>query len=172
MADPFIGEIKMVGFNFPPRGWAYCNGQLLSIVQNTALFALLGTTYGGNGQTTFGLPNLMGRTPVHAGQGPGLSPMTLGEMAGTETITLNLTQAGHAHALKASANQASATTPAGNVLASKRRGGKDIYNPASPVPLHPLSVGQAGGSQPHDNTQPYLGLNFVIALQGIFPSRN
>jgi microcystin-dependent protein len=172
MSEPFLGEIKMVGFTFAPRGWAFCSGQILSIAQNTALFSLLGTTYGGNGQTTFALPDLRGRTPVHMGQGPGLSSVTLGEMSGTPDVTLNSTQAGHAHALKGTANQASATSPSGNVPAAKRRGGKDIYHPTPGVTLHPSSIAIAGGSQPHENMQPYLGLNFVIALEGIFPSRN
>jgi microcystin-dependent protein len=173
MADPFLGEIKMVGFTFAPRNWAFCNGQLLSIAQNTALFSLLGTTYGGNGQTTFALPNLQGRTPIQAGQGPGLSPYNLGQVGGEATHTLIAAEAGHTHVLKASANQGSTTAPAGNVLASKRRGGKDIYHPAANVTLEASSVsGVSGGGGPHNNMQPYLGINFVIALAGIFPSRN
>jgi microcystin-dependent protein len=168
MADPYIGEIKMVGFTFAPRGWAFCNGQLLSIAQNTALFSLLGTTYGGNGQTTFALPNLQNRTPVHVG--PALS---LGETGGSASHTLSPMEVGHTHVVRASANQASTTTAEGNVLASKRRGGTDIYGPASNTALDPSSVGGAsGGGQPHGNMQPYLGINFVIALAGVFPSRN
>jgi microcystin-dependent protein len=168
MADPFIGEIKMVGFNFPPRGWALCNGQLLTIAQNTALFALLGTTYGGNGLTTFGLPNLQDRTPVHPGMGH-----TLGEMGGAQTHTLTAAQIGHGHVLKASNNQASTTSPAGNVLAAKRRGGTNIYRAGADVALDASTVSaSAGAGGPHNNLQPYLGIYFAIALEGVFPSRN
>lgn len=168
MADPFIGEIKMVGFNFPPRGFALCNGQVLPINQNQALFSLLGTTFGGNGQTTFALPDLRNRTPVHAGMGH-----TLGETGGSSTHTLSGPQAGHSHVLKGSANQASTASPAGNVLAAKRRGGTNTYRTGSDTSLDLTTVsGIAGGGQPHDNMQPYLGLYFTIALVGIFPSRN
>jgi len=173
MAEPYIGEIKMVGFNFAPRGWAFCNGQLLPIAQNTALFSLVGTTYGGNGQTTFGLPNLQNRAPVHSGQGAGLSSHQLGEVGGSASVTLTPGQAGHAHSLKATANQASTTSANGNVLAAKRRGGIDVYNSVSNTVLDPSSVSTStGGGQPHNNMQPYLGLYFVIALEGIYPSRN
>ena len=170
MADPFIGEIKMVGFTFAPRGWAFCNGQLLSIGQNTALFSLLGTTYGGNGQTTFALPNLQDRTPVHSGPSH-----SLGEMAGAASHTLTAVQIGHAHVLKATINQASTTAPAGNVLAAKRRGGTNTYRAGADVALHASAVSASvpgGGGQPHNNLQPYLGINFAIALEGVYPSRN
>jgi microcystin-dependent protein len=168
MATPFLGEIKMVGFNFAPRNWAFCNGQILPIAQNTALFSLLGTTYGGNGQTTFALPNLQDRTPVHVGMGH-----TLGEMAGTANHTLSAAEAGHSHVLRATINQASSTSPADKVLAARRRGGTSIYHSSANVTLDPSSVsGVGGGGQPHNNQQPYLGINFVIALQGVFPSRN
>ncbi len=168
MADPFIGEIKMVGFNFAPRGYAFCNGQLLPIAQNQALFALLGTTYGGNGQTTFALPDLRDRTTVHTGMG-----RTLGEMGGAAAHTLTPAEAGHAHVLKGTINQASTTSPAGNVLAARRRGGANAYHPATDVALDPSSVsGVAGADQPHGNRQPYLGIYFVIALEGVFPARN
>lgn len=168
MADPFIGEIKMTAFGFAPRSWAFCNGQLLLISQNTALFALLGTTYGGNGTTTFGLPNLQDRTPVHTGPS-----ITLGQTGGATSHTLTPEQAAHTHALRASANQASTSAPGGNVLASKRRGGTDTYHTSGNIPLAASSVSETtGGNQPHDNIQPSLGLNFIIALQGIFPSRN
>lgn len=176
MSEPFLGEIRAFGFNFQPRGWAFCNGQLLSIAQNQALFAILGTTYGGNGQTTFALPNLQGRLPVHSGgsAGPGLAPVSLGEMAGTETVTLTTANLPpHAHGTRASADLAAVATPAGGVMGAKGRGGVDVY--AAPSPLTPLAagaVGLAGGSQPHDNMQPSLALNFCIALEGIFPSRN
>ena len=173
MAEPFLGEIKMVAYNFAPRTWAFCNGQTLSIAQNQALFSLLGTTYGGNGQTTFALPNLGARAPVHFGQGPGLQNYDLGQLGGTDAHTLTSAETAHTHVLKASVNQASTAAPAGNVLAAKRRGGKDIFHPAAATALDPTSVSAvAGGNQPHDNHQPFLALNFVIALQGVFPSFN
>jgi microcystin-dependent protein len=169
MAEPFLGEVKIVSFNFAPKGWALCNGQLLPINQNQALFALLGTTYGGNGQTNFGLPNLQGRAPAHLGGGH-----TQGQAAGEEAHTLSVAEIpAHNHA-GASKDFATATTPAGNMLGAKAgRFGANIYAPAANLtPLHPSSVGATGGSQAHNNMQPYLVLNFVIALQGIFPSQN
>ncbi|MCU1356488.1 MAG: Tail Collar domain protein [Acidimicrobiales bacterium] len=165
MTEPMIGEIRMVGFTFAPRGWAMCNGQLLPISQNTALFSLLGTTYGGNGQTTFGLPDFRGRMPVHRGQGPGLANRDQGEAAGVEAVTLTTAEIpAHQHAGAAStgdptSNRATGTAPA--------RGG--AYG-------QPDGAGAAGslvgGSQPHPNLPPYLVVNFIIALEGIFPSRN
>lgn len=196
MAEPFIGQIIMAGFNFAPRGYAFCNGQILSIAQNTALFSLLGTTYGGNGQTTFALPNLQSRVPMHFGQGPGLSYYQLGQMAGSETVTMTIPQMpAHNHAFVGSGtldsvgSKASDQTPqAGSYLAR----GVDkaavpdsvpaIYVPAAtaaPLTKIPLggmnvagTVGIQGGSQPQPNLPPYLALNYSIALQGIFPSRN
>jgi len=168
MAEPFIGEIKIVGFTFAPRGWAFCDGQLLSIAQNQALFSLLGTTFGGDGRTTFALPNLRDRAPVHEGMGH-----VLGDVGGEFSHTLIAAEAAHTHVMKASINQASTNDPAGNVLAAKRRGGRDLYNPSATASLEASSVtAVGGGSQPHDNRQPYLGLIFVIALDGIFPSFN
>ncbi len=176
MSDPFIGEIRMFAGNFAPRGWALCNGQLLPIAQNTALFSILGTTYGGNGQTTFALPDLRGRVPLSSGQGPGLSPYTLGEMAGSESVTLLTTQMPtHTHTLNASTQPGSATSPAGGVCASgvDSQGGNVNGYVASPnTTMAPQAIGAAGGNQPHENRQPYLCVNFIIALQGIFPSRN
>lgn len=172
MSDPFIGEIRMAGFNFAPNGWALCQGQLLSIAQNTALFALLGTQYGGNGQTTFGLPDLRGRLPIHYGQGPGLSQRFIGEVFGEEQVTLTPTQIpGHSHTLVAASDGVRSTAPAGNLLAS---GEADLYSrdSAAPVAMAATSIGPAGGSQPHGNLQPYLCMNFIIALTGIFPPRN
>ena len=166
--DPFLGEIKIVGFGFAPRGWALCNGQLLPIDQNQALFAILGTTYGGNGQTTFALPNLQGRAPVHPGQS-----VTLGQSGGKEAHTLSGGElATHQHAFQASADFANANTPGNAAPAAKPRGGVNIYAPAasSVTPLNPQAIGAAGGSQPHENMQPFMALNFIIALQGIFPS--
>jgi microcystin-dependent protein len=174
MSEPFIGEIRMFGGNFPPRGWQFCQGQLLSIAQNTALFSILGTTYGGNGQTTFALPDLRGRVPMQQGQGPGLSPRTLGEQGGSETVTLLSTQMpAHNHALICSNAQADASTPEGNVLAADQ-GGATLNYIATPLnaTMNPATVGAAGGSQPHQNMAPFLAVNFIIALEGIFPSRN
>ena len=176
MSDPFVGEIRIVGFNFAPRNWAFCNGQLLAIAQNTALFSLLGTTYGGNGQTTFALPNLASRVPVHAGTGPGLSPRVLGEVSGAESVTLLPVQV-PAHSHPAFATTAAATTgePGPGVLpgtvsnqtmyVTDPTGGRDFS-------LSPQAGGFAGGSQAHENCMPTLALNYCIALFGIFPSRN
>lgn len=167
MATPFLGQIQMFSFNFPPVGWAVCNGQLLSIAQNTALFSLLGTTYGGNGQTTFALPNLQGRTPIHFGQSPGLSPRSLGETGGQETVTLISTQMpAHNHSVSASTAAPTAGTPAGNVWAQGN------YSSTANAPMSPADIGVTGQGQPHENRSPYLVVNFCIALQGIYPSRN
>ena len=172
MSEPFIAEIRIAGFNFAPRGWAFCNGQILPINQNTALFSLLGTTYGGNGQTTFALPNLQGRAPMHPGQGPGLTPRVLGEMSGTNTVTLISTEIpNHTHQAVATNNEPSATSPANAAWASLESG--SIYRRDAPdTAMSQSALAPAGGGQPHNNMQPYLGLNFIIALQGIFPSRN
>ena len=167
MSEPFIGEIRAFGFNFPPRGWARCDGQLLSIAQNTALFSLLGTTYSGNGQTTFALPDLRGRVPIHQGQGPGLSNRTQGEVAGEEVHTLGVNEMPlHTHAQPASGAEQDTNRP-GNAVPAKggvyaASGDGSVMDPTTP----------AGASQPHNNMQPYLVLNYCIALQGIFPSRN
>jgi microcystin-dependent protein len=169
VSEPFIGEIRIFGFNFAPRGWALCNGQILSIAQNTALFSLLGTTYGGNGQTTFALPNLQSRVPVHFGQGPGLSPYVLGQQGGTETVTLNTNQMpNHSHLVAASSVSPNASRPGNAFLAAN-----GAYQTAPDgTTMNPAMIQGSGGSQPHDNIQPYLTLNFCIALEGIFPSRN
>src|SRR5690349_5960741 len=170
MTVPFVGEIKMVSFNFPPKGWALCNGQLLPINQNQALFAILGTTYGGDGRTTFGLPDLRGRTPIHlSAQHP------LGQLAGAASVTLTANQVGpHSHTLFASAVSASTGTPSNNLIAKKARFGVDLFatpNPAKTVAMSPGAVSPSGTPTPHDNMQPYLTINFVIALQGVFPSQ-
>ncbi|HET6230559.1 MAG TPA: tail fiber protein [Longimicrobiaceae bacterium] len=166
MSEPFLSEIKIVSFNFPPKGWALCNGQLLPINQNQALFALLGTTYGGNGQTNFALPNLRGQVPIHMGNGH-----ALGETAGSTSVTLNIQQlATHMHVLQASTNSASTTSDPTNAVLAPVNGG--YGQPASLTTLSPTSVTSVGGSQPHNNMMPYLVLNFIIALQGIFPSQN
>lgn len=177
--EPFLGEIKMWGGNFAPRGFAFCNGQLLSIAQNTALFSLLGTTYGGNGQTTFGLPNLQCRIPMHWGSGGGLTPRTLGEVSGTESVNLTTLQIpAHIHPLLASNAQAgnNKLTPQGNFIAvpTDPNSGTTLnaFSATANEVMNPTAVGTAGGSQPHDNMPPYLCVSFIIALEGIFPSRN
>jgi microcystin-dependent protein len=174
MASPFLGEIKMFGGNFAPRGYAFCNGQILSIAQNTALFSLLGTTYGGNGQTTFALPNLQGRAPMHWGQGPGLIPRNLGEIGGTETVTLTQTEMPqHTHALNANGAAGTDGVPAGNVVLAASTARDKLYSVNGvTASLSVQSIGTAGSSLPHNNMQPYLAVSFIIALQGIFPSRN
>jgi microcystin-dependent protein len=173
MSDtPFIGEIKLFGGNFAIRGHAFCNGSLQSISQNTALFALIGTTYGGDGQVTFGLPDLRGRVPIHQGTGPGLSPRVIGEAAGTETVTLLSTQLPtHNHLLAASSAVANSTNPANNFWAAQP--GLLQYEAFGSGPnLKSTALALTGGNQPHDNVQPYLAINYLIALEGIFPSRN
>ena len=179
MADPFVAEIRIFPFNFAPRGWAFCNGQILPISQNTALFSLLGTTYGGNGQTTFALPNLQGRAMVGWGQGPGLSLYALGETAGEPNNTLLTTEMpSHTHAPNGGTapNPATVLSPQGNVwgVAGTRRVPVSLYKAgaSTAAAMNPLALGLAGGSLPHSNMQPYLGLSFIIATQGIFPARN
>ena len=166
MSEPFLSEIKLVSFNFAPKGWALCNGQSLPINQNQALFSLLGTTYGGNGQTTFNLPNLRGQVPIHMGNGH-----TLGEKAGSTAVTINIqTLPTHLHPL-----QGTSTTGTLNVNAANQMGVSQtpVYNgPANLLTINPQTVTNVGGSQPHNNMMPYLVLNFIIALQGIFPSQN
>lgn len=198
MSEPFLGEIIIFGGNFAPNGWAMCQGQLLSISQNTALFSILGTTYGGNGVQTFGLPDLRGRVPVGMGQGPGLSSYTQGEQGGVENVTLLVTQipahthiitaTGAAATVAASPNPGNSSTPAGNYIA-------DGFDPSTTLPgptqnyvtpaqagttgniagvtlnMSGVTASQTGGSLPHTNIQPFLGVNYIIALQGIFPSR-
>ncbi|WP_152223153.1 phage tail protein [Pseudomonas sp. SCB32] len=192
MSDPFIGEIRMLAFNFAPRGWALCQGQTLGIAQNAALFSLLGTTYGGNGVSTFQLPNLSGRTPLGAGNGPGLPPVVQGEVGGTPTVTLNLNQMPiHNHVASGTSSMNVGGTPASPALAPTATnnilGGSVGGSPqaaaiwsselSGPVALgNPIStsvtVQNAGGSQPVSIQSPYLGMNFAIALEGVFPSRN
>jgi microcystin-dependent protein len=170
MSEPFLGEIKLVAFNFPPRGWATCDGQVLSISQNQALFAILGTTYGGNGMTTFALPDLRGRVPFHMGTNQGGS-YALGQSGGEATHTLTTSELPpHSHVPGAS-QTATQVNPLSGVFAN---GGELAYSStaASPTLLNPASVQPSGGSLPHENMSPYLTVNFIIALQGIFPSRN
>jgi microcystin-dependent protein len=172
MADPFVAEIRIFPFNFAPRGWAWCDGQLLPLSQNTALFSLLGTTYGGNGKSNFALPDLQGSAPMHPGQGPGLSLHDLGEMGGSETVTLLESEIpSHPHGLMCNAGTANRTTPVGNSIA--RTSGAAAYSPP-PGPtaqLAPDALASAGGDAPHNNLQPYLTFYFNIALQGVFPPR-
>jgi microcystin-dependent protein len=172
MATPFIGEIRMFAGNFAPQGWAFCDGQTLAISQNDALFALIGTTYGGDGQTTFNLPDLRSRLPVHNGQLTGGSNYVQGSTFGVETVTLNTQQmATHNHAVQG-AGAATSVSPAGAVYAGGQ-GNLNLYATAAPnVPMAAGMVQSAGGSQPHDNIMPYLAIRFIIALEGIFPSRN
>ena len=170
MAEPFLSEIRLMSFVFPPKGWAQCNGQLLPINQNQALFALLGTTYGGDGRVNFALPDLRGRSPLHVGNGH-----VLGERAGEQAHTLTAAELpGHGHALSASSDVANNNLPGQALPAGKPRGGINRYAPSGSgnTTLHAGSLGNAGGSQAHQNMQPFLTLNFCIALQGIFPSFN
>lgn len=172
MADPFVAEIRIVSFNFPPTGWAFCDGQLLPLSQNTALFSLLGTVYGGNGLNTFGLPNLQGRAPMHPGQGPGLSLRDLGEEGGVSSVTLLESEIPmHTHSLNAVNFPSDSNNPTGNAIG--RSSNVAAYGTAgSTVQMKNTALAPAGGSLPHNNMQPYLTLNFVIALQGIFPPRS
>lgn len=166
--EPFLGQISIVSFGFPPKGWALCNGQLLPINQNQALFSILGTSYGGDGRSTFALPDLRGRVPRHM-------LAALGQRSGSEAQALTPAQMPqHQHALVATSDFANAGVPGLAVPAAKPRGGRDIYAPAATAvgPLHPEAVAASGGGQPHGNMQPYLALSFIIALVGIFPSRN
>jgi microcystin-dependent protein len=170
--DPFVGEIRAVGFNFAPTGWALCNGQLLPISQNTALFALLGTSYGGNGQTTFALPNLMDKVPVHQGQGPGLTDYVMGEETGIGSTTLLQSEMPfHNHTLLARNDPAELQAPAPDRAMARSTAGF-AYNTSAPnANLAPEAASISGGSQPHNNHMPSLVVNYVIALQGIFPQR-
>ena len=169
MADPFLAEIRIFPFNFAPRGWAFCNGQLMPISQNTALFALLGVTYGGDGKSTFALPDLQGAAPMHPGQGPGLSLRDLGEAGGTETVTLLTSEIPlHSHTL-----QAFPSAEVANPTPTRGWGNAPMYQAPgmSFGAMAPETIAPTGGSQPHNNMQPYLTLNFCIALQGVFPQR-
>jgi microcystin-dependent protein len=177
MADPFVGEIRAFGFNFAPQGWAMCNGQILSIAQNTALFSLLGTFYGGDGKSNFALPNLEGQVPIHQGQGAGLSDYVLGEQGGVDSVTLLSTEMpSHSHNALAVAAKGTSAEPTGGFWAeaAAARGSVPSYSDqtTSPVALNPAAIGTAGGSQAHENRPPLLVVNFCIALQGVYPARN
>lgn len=172
MSEPFVGEIRMFAGNFAPRGWAFCDGQLLAVSQNDALFSLLGTIYGGDGRTTFGLPDLRGRIPIHAGTGPGLSPRRLGAKGGAENETLTVNQMpSHTHQLRANSNNGDVASPSGHSFADS--GAVQMYTTAnsSPENLNNSIIGNTGGSRSHTNLQPTLCINFIIALFGIYPSR-
>lgn len=172
MADPFVAEIRVFGFNFAPRGWATCDGQILPISQNTALFSLLGTNYGGDGRSNFALPNLQDRFALNFGSAPGLTPRDLGETGGEAAVALtNAQMPQHNHGLNA-APSASVTGPAGAVLAPPGNGALAYRIPGALAPMSGESVGVVGNGNPHENRQPYLGLNFCIALQGVYPPRS
>jgi microcystin-dependent protein len=174
--DPYIGEIRLFAGNFAPRGWALCNGQIMAIASNTALFSILGTNYGGNGTTTFGLPNLQAGTAIGQGSGPGLTPRQVGETGGSPNVTLTIpTMPSHNHTFTGEQAQADNPSPIGNFVAVNRNLSPYTAPGASGLnvqPMNPMAVGVAGGGQPHNNMQPYLGLNYIIALQGVFPPRS
>ncbi|ESS66647.1 microcystin dependent protein MdpB [Methyloglobulus morosus KoM1] len=174
--EGYIGQIIMFAGNFAPTNWAFCNGQLLSIAQNTALFSIIGTTYGGNGTTNFALPDLQGRVALHAGNGAGLTPYVLGEQGGAEAVTLTLPQIpAHNHSLMANSGNGDQLSPSGNVSATVNDGARTQYPGYSTTPNAAMSaaaISPTGGNQPHTNIQPFLAVNFIICLQGIFPSRS
>ncbi len=173
MADPFVAEVRMFAGNFAPTGWAFCEGQLLPISQNTALFSLLGTMYGGNGISNFGLPDLRARTPLQPGQGPGLSERVVGEMGGEAAHSLQPSEMpAHSHALTASSSVASATAANGNMLATVNAPNPPYHDASMLANMGPGVLGPNGANAPHENRQPYLSLTFIIALQGIFPPRS
>lgn len=177
MSEPFLGEIRMFAGNFAPRGWALCNGQLLSIAQYSALFSLLATTYGGDGQVTFALPDLRGRVPMHWGQGPGLTNRVQGEASGTEDVTLlSMQMPAHTHMVQAHNGEANSSGP-GNALWANAVDGNSqqvsSYSTNTPnTTMAPQAIGMSGGNQPHQNMQPYLTVTFIIALEGIYPARS
>ena len=171
--EPFIGQIVLFGGNFAPRGWATCDGQLLAIASHSALFSILGTTYGGDGRTTFGLPDLRGRSAIHAGHGPGLSQRNLGQRVGEESVTLTTGQMpAHQHNVACQAGQGTLGTPAGNFMAGDRSGADDVYSAASDATMNAQVIASSGGNAAHDNMQPSLAVNYIIALDGVFPSRS
>ena len=173
MADPFVAEIRIFPFSFPPKGWAFCNGQLMPLSQNTALFSLLGTVYGGDGKSTFALPDLRGNAAMHPSQGQGLSLRDLGQIGGAETVTLLVSEIPfHNHNVMSAATLANVNAPSDQVILGRSNGGNAYQtNIASFAVMAPQALAPAGGSLPHNNMQPYLTLNFCIALQGVFPPR-
>jgi microcystin-dependent protein len=170
MSQPYVGEIRMFAGNFAPLGWQFCDGSILSIFDNEVLFTLIGTTYGGDGQNTFAVPDLRGRMPIHQGAGPGLSNRSIGELAGTENVTIiNSQLPAHSHTVQVSSNTGTIGTPSAGVTLGVAD--VDLYIAESPtVNMNALSISNTGGSQPHSNIQPYLAVNFIISLFGIFPS--
>ncbi len=173
MADPFVAEIRIFPFNFAPKGWAWCNGQILPLSQNTALFSLLGTTYGGDGKSNFALPNMQGNAPMHPGQGPGLSLHDLGETGGSATVTLLQSEIpSHPHQLRANTVDSADTNAAGPNASLALSAGGTLYQAASNTTMATEALAPAGGNLPHNNMQPYLTLYFNIALQGVFPPRS
>lgn len=173
--DPFLGEIALVPYNFAPQGWAFCDGQLLAISQNTALFSLLGTQFGGDGRTTFALPDLRGRVPMHVGggPGPGLSPYAIGEMGGVEGVTLLATQMpSHNHGLNANSANGTSDSPVNGIMGRNASGVPQYSGGAPNATMAAAAIAATGGNQPHENRPPFLGLNYIIAMQGIFPSRS
>ncbi len=170
MSEPFVGEIRMFAGNFAPRGWAFCDGQLLAVSQNDALFSLFGTIYGGDGRTTFGLPDLRGRIPIHAGSGPGLSPRPLGSKGGAEKVTATTNQLpSHNHPAQGTSAAANSPNPRNKLPAVA--GSALYYNGGNPVNMNASAIGNAGGSQSHSNLMPFLCIHFIVALVGIYPSR-
>lgn len=174
MSEPFIAEIRIFAGNFAPRSWAFCNGQLLPISQNTALFSLIGTTYGGDGRTTTALPNMEGRAPMQPGRGPGLTDRRLGQKGGVETVTLTEAQMpNHSHGWRVSPREGNDNDPGSNRYIGGGSSEQNIYSSgANPVPLAEAAMPSTGGSQAHNNMQPFLAMNFIIALQGLYPSRS
>jgi microcystin-dependent protein len=170
--DPFVAEIRIFPFNFAPKGWAFCDGQLVPLSQNTALFSLLGTTYGGNGKSNFALPDVQGRVPMHPGQGPGLTLHDLGETGGSETVTLMASEMpSHSHAITAQTLPGNIKLPSSSVALSRSAGGYAYTPPGTTVAMADSTFSPAGSDVPHNNLQPYLTLNFCIALQGVYPPR-
>ena len=173
MSEPFVGEIRMFAGNFAPRGWAFCEGQLLAISENEALFSLLGTIYGGDGRTTFGLPDLRGRLPMHAGTGPGLTNRRLGAKTGAENVTATVNQLPpHTHLLGCSSARADATAPVNNTLATSASGDRQFAASGAAIAMNGNAVKDAGGGQQHPNMPPFLCIHFIIALVGVYPSRS
>lgn len=169
--DPYIGEIRIFAGSYAPSGWAFCQGQLMPIVQNTALFSIIGTYYGGDGKTTFALPNLQSRAPMHQGAGPGLTARTISETDGVNTVTLLESQIpAHNHVPNCQSDD-NETSPVGGVWASTGARGKKLYATTPDTPMNPQAIGVTGGSQPHNNMQPYLAMNYIIALEGVFPPK-
>jgi microcystin-dependent protein len=171
--EPYLGEVRMFAGNFAPNGWAKCEGQLLSIAENSALFSLLGTTYGGDGQTTFALPDFRGRAPIHSGQGPGLSNYFIGQQGGTESTTLTVNNLpAHNHTINGVLEDGNSASPTGNFPAGTKLLDPEYANSGTVTPMNASMVGNTGGSMPVNNMQPYLTITYIIALQGIYPSQN